>query len=297
MNRLDELEAFVSVVDAQSFTAAGDRLGIARSMLSRRVSELEKRLGVQLLQRTTRRLALTDSGRQFYLRTVQNLADLDEAEQFVSDEQCKLSGKIRLGAPLGFSIEQLAQPISEFMGLHPAIEIDIDMNDRQINLIEENIDLAIRIGDLAVSNLIARRLATVNMAICASPAYLGKYGEPKHPAELSDHQVTVYSNETVGRQWFYEQDGKRVSPRMNYRLSANSGEFLARAACEGIAITTGPLFYLQKYIDEGDLIPVLRNFPQPGIGMFAVYPPGRLVSRRVKKLSDFLRDYFRDVQI
>jgi DNA-binding transcriptional LysR family regulator len=212
MNRLEELEAFVAVVDFRGFSSAGEKLGIAKSMVSRRVSELEKRLGVQLLQRTTRRQALTEAGREFHQRALQILADLNEAEQVVADTQCRISGKIRLALPLGLGTSQLAEPISQFMEDNPEIEIEIDLNDRQIDLIEENIDLAIRVGDLEDSSLIARKLASVHFAICASPAYLARFGEPQHPAELPVHEVLVYSNVAVGRQWFYQQDGKRVSP-------------------------------------------------------------------------------------
>ena len=297
MNRLEELEAFVAVVDFRGFSSAGEKLGIAKSMVSRRVSELEKRLGVQLLQRTTRRQSLTEAGREFHQRALQILADLNEAEQVVADTQCGISGKIRLTLPLGLGTSQLAEPISQFMEDNPEIEIEIDLNDRQIDLIEENIDLAIRVGDLEDSSLIARKLASVHFAICASPAYLARFGEPQHPAELSAHEVLVYSNVAVGRQWFYQQDGKRVSPRMKYRLSANNGEFLAAVAKRGQGIVSGPLALLQDLIECGDLVQILTGFSRQVTGMYAVYPPGRLVSQRVRVFSDALYAHFRDRSI
>ena len=297
MNRLEELEAFVAVVDFRGFSSAGEKLGIAKSMVSRRVSELEKRLGVQLLQRTTRRQSLTDAGREFHQRALQILADLNEAEQVVANTQCRISGKIRLALPLGLGTSQLAEPISQFMEDNPEIEIEIDLNDRQIDLIEENIDLAIRVGDLEDSSLIARKLASVHFAICASPAYLARFGEPQHPAELSAHEVLVYSNVAVGRQWFYQQDGKRVSPRMKYRLSANNGEFLAAVAKRGQGIVSGPLALLQDLIECGDLVQILTGFSRQVTGMYAVYPPGRLVSQRVRVFSDALYAHFRDRSI
>jgi len=292
MNRLEELEAFIAVVDYQGFGNAGEKLGVAKSMVSRRVTELERRLGVQLLQRTTRRQSLTDSGRVFYHRATQILADLNEAEQYVADAQCQVSGRIRLALPLGFGVSQMAVPISDFLAEHPDIKIDIDLNDRQVNLVEENIDLAIRIGELADSNLIARRLASVPFATCASPDYLARHGEPRHPAALSDHEVLVYSNVAVGRQWSFQEGGKTVSPRVKYRLTANNGEFLAAFACRGSAIVTGPLAFLQRYIDDGDLVPILEQHTRAAVGMYAVYPPGRLISRRVKVFSDALYAHF-----
>jgi len=294
MNRLEELEAFVAVVDFQGFSNASDKLGLAKSMVSRRVSELEQRLGVQLLQRTTRRQSLTDAGREFYQRATQILDDLHEAEQVIADSQCEISGKIRLALPLDFGVRQLSQPIADFLERHPDIEIDIDLNDRQIDLVQDNIDLAIRIGELQDSSLVVRKLASVHLATCASPRYLEKHGQPRHPAELAEHEVLVYSNVAVGRQWFYQKQGKKVSPRMKYRLSANNGEFLAAVASHGYAIVSGPLAFLQDYIEAAQLVPILTDYPRREVGMYAVYPPGRLVSRRVKVLSDTLYAYFRE---
>lgn len=297
MNRFEELQAFVAVVDYQSFSKAGDKLGIAKSMLSRRVSELEGRLGVQLLQRTTRRQALTEAGRDFYRRAQQIIADMNEAEQIAADEECRLSGRIKLALPLSLGVSELAEPISLFMQAHPDISIDIDLNDRQVDLIEENVDLAIRVGELEDSTLIARRLAQVHFLTCASPGYLQKYGEPAHPEELSGHEVLVYSNVAVGRQWSYQQDGKRVSPRMRYRMKANNGEFLAAVARRDLAIVSGPAAYLQAYVERGELLPILRDCPTMKAGMYAVFPPGRLVSRRVRALGDALYEHFRERSI
>ena len=294
MSRFAELEAYVAVVDQRGFSRAGEKLGIAKSMVSRRVSDLERRLGVQLLQRTTRRQTVTEAGREFYQRAVQLLGDLQDAEQSVATGQSALSGRIRLALPLGFGVSQLSQPIGEFMNRYPEIRVDVDLSDRQIDLIEENIDLAIRVGELENSSLVARKLADVHFATCASPAYLRDQGEPVHPADLVDHEVVVYSNISVGGQWFYERDGKRVNPRMNYRLTANNGEFLAAVSGAGHAIVNGPVALLQPYIDSGALKPILERYPRPSVGMYAVYPPGRLVPGRVRRLSDSIYDYFRE---
>ena len=225
----------------------------------------------------------------------QILADLNEAEQVVADTQCRVSDKIRLALPLGLGTSQLAEPINQFMDDN--LEIEIDLNDRQIDLIDENIDLAIRVGDLQNSSLIARKLARVHFAICASSAYLARFGEPQHPAELSAHEVLVYSNVAVGRQWFYQQDGKRVSPRMKYRLSANNGEYLATIAKHGLGIVSGPLAFLQDLIERGELVQILTGFTRQITGMYAVYPPGRLVSQRVRVFSDALYAHFRERSI
>ena len=292
MSRFEELEAYVAVVDYKGFGNAAEKLGIAKSMVSRRVSELERRLGVQLLQRTTRRQSVTDVGHEFYGLAAQLISDMRDAEQSVAHGQMAISGRIRLALPLGFGVSQLAQPISEFLDRHPDIRIEVDLNDRRQDLIEENIDLAIRVGELEDSTLIARKLAKVHFAVCASPEYLRQHGEPRHPAEIAEHEVLVYSNVAVGRQWFYQRDGKQVSPRMSYRLSANNGEFLAAVASFGQALVTGPVAFLQSYIDSGALIPILTEFARPEVGMYAVYPPGRLVAGRVRVLSDALYEHF-----
>ncbi len=294
MNKFEELEAFVEVVDRRSFSGAADKLGVSKSILSRRVSELEKRLGVQLMRRTTRKQSLTDAGRHFYERAIHLLADLKDAEQMVSDAQAKLSGKIKLAAPLGIGIGRLSEPIAEFMQIHTDVEVSVELDDRNVDLVGEGFDLAVRVGELQDSSMIARKLADVNFATCASAGYLAKHGEPKHPAELSGHDVLHYSNVQVGDQWFYYESGRRITPRMKYRLSANNGEFLARASSQGLGICALPLFYLQEYIERGELISILQDFPRAAAGMFVIYPPGRLVSRRVKLLSDYLFDYFQN---
>ena len=171
------------------------------------------------------------------------------------------------------------------------------MNDRQIDLVEEGFDLAIRVGQLQDSNLIARKLAEVNFAVCASPDYLRKNGEPVHPSELSNREVLVYSNIPVSQQWSFELGSDRFSPRVKHRISANNGELLAKMASYGLGLTAGPLFYFQNYIERGELKPLLCDYRLNKAGMYAVYPPGRLVSRRVKMLSDFLFEYFRDKTI
>jgi DNA-binding transcriptional LysR family regulator len=210
----------------------------------------------------------------------------------VSDDQCGLIGKIKLTAPLGLGVGHLSVPLSAFMQLHPGIEIDLDLNDRQIDLIDEGFDMAIRVGDLPDSSLIARKLSATGFAVCASPAYLESRGVPKHPAELTNHEILAYSNVSVSHQWGFDDDGKRVLPRVKPRMSANNGEVLANLAREGLGIVSGPLFYLQSYIDSGELIAILSDFPRPDTGIYVVYPPGRLVSRRVKMLSDYMLAFF-----
>jgi DNA-binding transcriptional LysR family regulator len=293
MDKFANIEALVAVVEAGSFNAAGERLGVAKSMVSRRISQLENRLGSRLLHRTTRRLTLTEAGRNFYQRAVRILAELDEAEQSVAAENTALRGAIKLAAPLTFGLRHLAGAITDFLDTHPAIELNLDLNDRNINLIEEGFDLAVRIGELQDSTLVARRLGNSRAVTCASRAYLERYGEPAHPDELRRHVGLQYSNLGYRQHWQYETpQGETVFAQPQIRIRANNGEALACAAVAGLGITTGPTFILGSYLREGSLVSILRNYRRPAVGIYALYPPGRMLPRRIRAFSDFLAERF-----
>ncbi|HUT40536.1 MAG TPA: LysR family transcriptional regulator [Gammaproteobacteria bacterium] len=289
MDRFADIEALVAVIESGTFSAAGERLGVAKSVISRRVSQLEQRLGSRLLHRTTRRLTLTDAGRHFYQRAVQILADLEDAEQGVTAEVTDLRGALKLAAPLSFGLAHLSDALTEFLDTYPAIELNLDLNDRSINLVEEGFDLAVRIGELTDSTLIARRIGTSRTVTCASRAYLERFGEPQHPDDLQHHVGLQYSNVSYRRQWQYATpDGRMLHAQPQLRMRANNGEALACAAAAGIGITTGPTFILARYINEGKLQRILPDFEQPATGIHAVTPPGRLVPRRVQVFIEFL---------
>ena len=295
MNKFADIETFTAIVEAGTFSAAGERLGVAKSVVSRRISQLERRLGSRLLHRTTRRLALTDTGRNFYQRAVQILADLDDAEQSVTEETLELRGSLKLAAPLSFGLTHMSGAIAEFLKEHPAIELNLDLNDRNINLVEEGFDMAVRIGNLEDSTLVSRRLGTAQNITCASQSYLDRHGEPTHPDELHQHVGLQYSNIPYKQQWRYvNQDGKTIYAQPQIRIRSNNGESLASAAIAGLGITTGPTFIMGKYIKEGSLVSILNEYQRPSVGIHAVYPPGRLVPRRIQVFSDFLAGLYGD---
>ncbi len=295
MDKFADLDAFTAVVESGTFSAAGERLGIAKSVVSRRVSQLESRLGSRLLHRTTRRLALTDAGKNFYQRAVQILADLDDAEQSVTEETTELRGTLKLAAPLSFGLSHLSNAIADFLCEYPAIELDMDLNDRNINLVEDGFDMAVRIGVLKDSTLVARRLGTVRHVTCASLKYLQQFGEPVHPGELNQHVGLQYSNITYKQQWCYESpEGKTIFGQPQIRIRSNNGESLATAAVAGLGIITGPTFILGRYIKEKSLVTLLNAYQRPSVGIHAVYPPGRLMPKRIRVLSDFLASRFGD---
>ena len=289
MSRLDNLEALVSVVEAGSFSKAADRLGVAKSVVSRRLRALETQLGVQLLQRTTRTRSLTGPGRQFYERAVRILADLEEAEQSVADASAALSGKIRLAAPLSFGLHHLVPALADFMQQHPGIELDLDLNDRQINLVEEGFDMAVRIGELSDSTLLARRLGSTQLVTCASPGYLELHGTPAQPDDLEQHVGLHYGNASPRQAWqFQSSTGKPVSVVPTLRMRANNGDALARAAVAGLGLVHTPMFIVKQLLAAGQLTTVLSAHERAPLGIYAVYPPGRLLPRRLEVLSAFL---------
>lgn len=289
MDRFADMQMFVKVVETASISAAADRLDVAKSAVSRRLAELEARLGVQLFQRTTRRLNLTDSGRSFYERCLRILADLDEAEQSVSQQHAALSGKLRVALPLSFGLLHLAPMINAFAAAHPELEFDLDFNDRQIDLMQEGFDLAVRIAQLTDSSLIARRIAPVRHMACASPSYIAQHGAPKAPQELANHTCLGYSNLATPDIWTYS-DAKNNTSRVKVplKLRANNGDFLCRAAVAGQGIILQPTFYMADAICRGELVPILRDIQWPEVNAYAVYPPTRHLSTRVRAFVDYL---------
>jgi DNA-binding transcriptional LysR family regulator len=289
MDRFAHMQVFVGVVEAGSITAAAERLNLAKSAVSRRLAELEAHLGVSLIQRTTRRLNLTDSGRAFYARCVAILADLEEAESAVSQAHDALKGQLKVALPLAFGLLHLAPLVQEFMARHPEVRLELDFNDRQLDLMQEGFDLAVRIATLADSSLVARRLVSIRHIACASPAYLVRRGTPRRAADLAQHDCLAYSNVRDPALWNCQgPDGAPVQVRVPVRLAASSGEFLMRAALAGEGVVLLPTFYVHEALRAGQLVPVLADHVWPELAAYAVYPPTRHLSNRARALIDFL---------
>jgi DNA-binding transcriptional LysR family regulator len=295
MNRLECLESFVAVVESGQFGIAAERLGIGKSVISRRVSELEEHLGALLLQRTTRKLSLTDAGREFYPRAVQVLEDLDDAEQSVSRSQQELSGRIRLIAPLSFGLLHLSAALNRFNNQHPRVILDIDLNDSEVDLVQEGADLALRIGPLENSTMVARPLAPIHFVVCASPDYLERMGIPTTPQQLVSHNGLCYRNIPDPQKWhFLDNSGRSHTIRIPLRMQANNGQILLDAATSGQGICLSPTFLAYQAILDGHLIPILTDFPIPPVTAYAIYPNRRFIPQRVRTLADFLHEQFGD---
>ena len=293
MDRFEDMKAFVAVAEAGSFTGAAERLDVAKSAVSRRVSALEERLGAQLIRRTTRRLSLTESGTAFYERSARLLADLEEAESAVAQQHGELRGQLRVALPLSFGLRQMCQPIADFSRRHPRVDFDLDLNDRRVDLIEEGVDLAVRIGHLSDSTLIARKLFDARTVVAASPGYLEKHGTPATPEDLVDHSCLVYSNLRDPDRWAYtDKDGKRRHVSVGVKMRAGSGDFLCEAAADGLGIVVQPTFIAHEAIREGRLVPILEDFGWPVTPGYAVYPPTRHLSYRVREFIDYLIQHF-----
>ena len=293
MHKFEDLQAFVSVVESGSFTAAAERLDADKSAISRRVSSLEEHLGVQLMRRTTRSLNLTDSGRSFYERSARILADLEEAESAVAQEHGELSGRLRVALPLSFGVLHMGPPIDAFSQQHPRVEFDLELNDRHVDLLQDKIDVAVRIGELSDSSLIAKRLFKARIVICASPGYLRKNGTPATPDDLREHRCLVYSNLRDPGHWAWlDADGVAQRARVNVAMQANNGNLLSIAASDGLGIVMQPTFIAHAAIKAGDLVPILADYAWPEPTAYAVYPPARHLSHRVRAFIDFLADYF-----
>ncbi len=290
MDRFEEMRAFVRVVDAGSITRAAEQSHQAKSAISRRLSDLENRLGVQLLNRTTRRMTLTDAGQRFYEQCARLLGDLQDVEAELTSAEAALTGRIRLAAPSVFGLAHLGPAINAFLSEHPGIQFDIDFNDRRIDIIEEGFDLAIRIAKLEDSRMIARRLARVSGVVAASPAYWDAYGRPRRPADLAAHRGLHYSNH-ASTTWRYRgARGRAGSVRVPALMQANNGSYLRDAAIAGLGVVQQPTFICFEAIRAGLLEPVLRQYTWQDLGVHAVYPNTRRLPQRTREFIDFLAE-------
>ena len=289
MDRFENMGAFIRVVEASSISGAADRLGVAKSAISRRLKELEEHLGVELFHRTTRRMNLTETGRAFYHQSVRILDDVLEAEIATSQAHGTLKGSLKIALPSTFGLMHMGPAINEFSKAHPQIEFDLDFNDREVDLIQEGFDLAIRIANLPDSSLIARRLAPIQTIICASPSYLEKMGIPQEPDDLIEHQCLVYSLLRDFEYWHLtDARGNEIKTRIHPYLKASTGEFLRDAAVEGRGIILVPTFIAYKEIESGALVPLLNEYSAFQINAYAIYPQTRHLSQRVRTFVDFL---------
>ena len=291
MGQFEDMQAFVRIVDAGSISNAAEQLGVTKSSLSRRLSDLEGRLGTQLLARTTRRSSLTEAGERYYTRAQQILSDVAELTAATTDQRARLEGQLKVAVPVSFGIEHLAPLINAFAATHPQLVVNLAFEDRHIDLVEEGFDLAIRIARLKDSNLIARKLVPVRRVVCASPAYLETQGAPQMPEDLKHHDVLHYTN-APGATWhFTDRDGRARQVRPPVRMAANNGDFLSDAAQRGLGIAQLPTFMVHRQLADGRLVAILTDYGLEEMNAYALYPSTQFVPARVRALIDHLVEH------
>jgi DNA-binding transcriptional LysR family regulator len=276
------------VAETGSFARAAERMGLSKPVLSRRVARLEDQLGARLLTRTARGAQPTEIGQAYYARAANILAELDAAEEVVAEAVTQIAGPIRLTAPLTFGVAHLAPALAEFALAYPRVELDVEFEDRTVDLAGGGYDMAVRIGRLQDSALIARRIAPVRKHVVGSPAYLEEHGRPERPADLSSHRILLYTNE----QWRFQVNGRWETIRTAPVLRSNNGDMLLTAAEAGLGLALLPSFIAAPAIERRTVEPLMLDFPAEEGALHAVMPPGRAVTARVRALVDFLVQRF-----
>jgi len=291
---LTELKAFITVVEMGGFNRAAEQLEASAAAVSRRVSGLENALGTKLLNRTTRQIDLTEAGKQFYADIVNILESLEEAEEKIQTGRETIRGSLRVAAPLSFGIGRIAPILPVFMKRHPELKVHLQLEDRFTDLVADGIDVAIRIGALKDSTLVATRLASVPRVFCASPEYLADHGEPATLAELAGHNCLQYSLMSTRESWGFLMEEHNRDIEITGSLSTNNGDVLKEAAVQGLGITLMPTFIVEDALEDGRLQTILSEYCPRPFGLYAVRPSRHFTPVRVLTLIDFLKNQFDD---
>ena len=294
MDKLDAMNAFAKVVASGSYAGAARRLGLTRSAVSKAVMELEQILGARLLDRTTRRVTPTEAGLAYYERCVSILADVEETEIQISRLHDEPRGVLKINAPMSFGTMYLGQAVAEFMARYPELRIELMLSDRFIDPLEEGVDVTVRIGALADSSLIARRLAPARLALVASADYLAANGTPLAPQDLVKHRCLTYGHMAAVHRWHLRQGVEIISVQIASALCSNNGEALRTSALAGNGVANLPTFFVGPDIASGTLVQVLPDIPPPELGIFAIYAPNRYLAAKTRVFIDFLSSRFGD---
>lgn len=292
MDTLSGFSVFTKVVETGGFSAAARELNMSKSAVSKHIAKLEERLGVRLLNRTTRKLSPTEVGTTFYERARRIVQDVEDTEQAVSALHMEPRGTLRLNVPMTFGYRHVAPALAGFIERYPDINIDMVLNDRVVDLLDEGFDAAIRIARLPDSTLIAKKLAPMRLVTCASPAYWEKHGRPKTPADLKDHNCLIYSYLASENEWPFKGKEGPTSVKVSGNIRANNGDALKAAAIEGVGVVVVPTFIIGDEFQSGRLEAVLADYVETDLAIYAVYPHNRYLSAKVRAFVDFLADQF-----
>jgi DNA-binding transcriptional LysR family regulator len=288
MDKLDAMQTFVRVAEAGSFTAVADQLQVARSVVTRQIGALEKQLRVKLITRSTRSLSLTPAGAAYLEKCRVILNMVDAAESSLNEEKAEARGRIRLGLPVSFGLQRLMPALLAFAKAQPHVELMMDFSDQRANLIEEGLDLSIRITANLQPGDIVRQLGQVRLLTLASPAYLSSHGRPLAPQALTQHPCLLYGMTLNAANWTYQVKGQMHTVAVRGRIHANNGLALTQAAAQGMGITLQPDFIAEPFLARGDVVEILQDFAPPPLGIYAVLPSNRYIPHRVNVLLEHL---------
>jgi len=289
---LDGVAVFVAVVNSGSFKVAAESLGPSTSYVSKEVSRLEKRLGSRLLNRTTRTISLTDAGKAYYERCQQIVIDAENASRSVSRLQDEPRGLLRVNAPTSYGSRHLLEHLSEFLHRYPEVNLEIEFNDRRIDVVAEGYDVVIRVGHISDSNLVARAFTKSRNVVIAAPEYLRRYGTPEHVSDLHQHHCITYSLASNPLNWEFRKNGEPVQVKVSARAQCNNAEIMVALTCDGIGITCMPFFNCEREVDEGRLKIILDDYDLPEYGVYAVYPHRQYLTAKVRVFVDYLVECF-----
>ncbi|MBT7136902.1 MAG: LysR family transcriptional regulator [Rhodospirillaceae bacterium] len=292
MDTLNGYTVFTKVVETGGFSAAARDLNISKSAVSKHIAKLEDHLGVRLLNRTTRKLSPTEVGATFYERARRIVQDVEETEQAVSALHVEPRGTLRLNVPMSFGVSHVAPILADFSKRYPDLNIDIVLNDRVVDLLDEGFDAAIRIARLPDSTLIARKLAPMRLILCATPQYWKEHGIPEHPSDLQNHNCLIYSYLLKKNEWSFKGPDGDISVKVSGTISANNGDALRGAALKGVGVYLSPTFIVGDDLRSGRLQSVLNHFMETDLAIYAVYPHNRYLSAKVRAFVDFLAEHY-----
>ena len=292
MGQLEDIQVFIRIVEAGGIGKAADQLNMAKSAVSRRLTELESRLATKLIQRTTRTLNLTEAGQVYYQRAIKVVDSFETLNHSVQTSDQSLSGTLRIALPLSFGLSHLSPVLDKFASEHPQLTLKLDFSDREVDLIEEGIDLAFRIGDLKETAIQARKILPIRFMICASPEYLEQAGLPETPQDLKNHKILQYASDQNQGWFFVDSEGKQNSVNLESKLIANNGDFLMKMAIEGHGVLFSPTFIVWQAIAEGQLKPILTDYQLRELNAYVIYPQTRFLSQKARVFIDFLVAYF-----
>jgi DNA-binding transcriptional LysR family regulator len=292
MDRLSSMAAFVKAVETGSFSAAGDAMQMSAQLIGKHVHHLEQRLGVRLLNRTTRRQSLTDFGREFYERSKSILAEVEMAENLAAETQALPSGRLRINAPVSFGMQSLAPRLPEFMQANPMISVELTLANRSVDLIDEGFDVVFRVGQLSDSGLIARPLAPYRLILCAAPSYLNGRPPITTPWDLQEHECLGFSHTELRTHWTFDGPEGRVVVPVSGRYMADHGEPLLCAAIAGLGVMLQPVELVSHSLEQGALVPLLPDYPVPSRALHVLYAPDRRITPKLRTFLDFATSTF-----